>query len=123
MWIKGNNRLYCVTDESRVDYKTRISKALLDNLFKLAEEYNTLPNYLIETGLEKVISDGYVMFDKKTKPKDRIYYKSSYDKEILNQVKRLAEQNKLKYSDIIEYSFQYINPNKTKPKNYRNRIE
>jgi hypothetical protein len=123
MWIKKHNRLYCVTDESRFDFKTTISKALLDQLFEMAEKYNTKPNYLIETGLQKVIDDGFVEFNKKNRPKDRIYYKSSYDKELIDQVKVLAKRHNLKYNDVIEYSFHFIEPEKAKRKNYRNRIE
>lgn len=123
MWINVNGKLVSVTDESRVDYKTRISKAILDDLMELAEKYDTLPNYLIETGMENVLNDGIVQFDKSKRAKDRVYYKSSYNNEILRQIKQMADDHKLTYSDMIEYCCQFIEPGRAKPKNYRHRIE
>lgn len=123
MWINVNGKLVPVTDESRVDYKTRISKAILDDLMELAEQYDTLPNYLIETGMENVLKDGIVQFDKSKRTKDRVYFKSSYNKEILRQIKQMADNHKLTYSDMIEYSCQFIEPETAKPQNYRHRIE
>jgi hypothetical protein len=123
MFIQKGNRLYCVTDKSRFDFKTTLSKALLNEVKILAKKYNTSPNYLIETGLEKVIANGFVEFNKKNRPNDRVYYKSSYDIELIQQVKVLAEKHNLKYNDVMEYSFQFIEPEKAKSKNFRNRIE
>ena len=56
MWKKENNgRLIQITDESRVKFRTNVSKSILDQLKILAIENNTHVNYLIENGLQTVI--------------------------------------------------------------------
>ena len=49
MWKKVNGRLIEVTDESRVKFRTNISKGILDQLQTLALEHDTRVNYLLET--------------------------------------------------------------------------
>lgn len=123
MWIKGNGRLISVTDESRVKFRTNISKSILNQLNTLAIENNTHVNYLIESGLVAVLSEGYISYNKELRPKDRVQYKTTYDKDLLEDVKQFAKQHGLFINDVIEYSVKYINLENIKNSTYRNRVE
>lgn len=123
MWKSVNNKLVNVTDESRVKFRTNISKSILLELNQLAENHNTYPNYLMETGLRKVLDDGTIQFKKENRPKDRVQYKTTYDKDLLEKVKQFAKEHKLFINDVIEYSIRFIDLNNVKDQNYRNRID
>lgn len=123
MWKKVDGRLIQATDTSRVKFRTNISKAILDRLAIMADENDTYINYLLETGLENVLSRGEIIYNKETRPKDRVQYKTTYDKELLAKVKEFAKQHDLFMNDVIEYSVSYIDIDKSKDRDYKNRIE
>ncbi|PKG22969.1 rRNA methyltransferase [Niallia nealsonii] len=123
MWKKVNGRLIQEIDETRVKFRTNISKSIIAQLNELADEHDTHANYLIENGLQHVLADGSITFDKKTRPKDRIQYKTTYDKELLNYVKEFAQKHQLFINDVIEYSTKYIDLEHIKSKDYRYRVE
>ena len=123
MWKLVNGKLTQLTDSSRVKFRTNISHALLDDLKRLAETHDTRINYLIETGLERLLQEDYISFDKATRPKDRVQYKTTYDKELLERTKQFAADHKLFINDVIEYSCKHIVPNKSKSIDYRYRTE
>ena len=123
MWKKVDGRLIQTTDTSRVKFRTNISKAILDRLAIMADENDTYINYLLETGLENVLSRGEIIYNKETRPKDRVQYKTTYDKELLAKVKEFAKQHDLFMNDVIEYSVSYIDIDKSKDRDYKNRIE
>ncbi|KYC98188.1 rRNA methyltransferase [Heyndrickxia sporothermodurans] len=123
MWKLVNGSLVQVTDTSRVKFRTNISKRLLDQLNALAEEHDTHVNYLIENGLQHVLSQGVILFNKKERPKDRIQYKTTYDKELLNCVKEFAKNHQLFINDVIEYSVKYIDTKNIKKIGHKHRVE
>mgnify|MGYP005751044203 CR=1 FL=1 len=123
MWKNVNGRLIQITDTSRVKFRTNISKNIIDQLNKLALENETYSNYLLETGMQKVLNQGIITFNKDLRPKDRIQYKTTYDKELLKQVKDFAKKNNLYINDVIEYSFAFIDIEVAKSKYYKYRIE
>ncbi|ALC90329.1 rRNA methyltransferase [Bacillus sp. FJAT-18017] len=123
MWKKVNGRIVQTTDDSRVKFRTTVSKAILDNLSNLAKEHETHVNYLLETGLESVLQQGVILYNKDNRPKDRILYKTTYDKELLQRVKQFAKDHELYINDVIEYSASYINFENAKNEAYRYRIE
>ena len=123
MWKKIDGRLIQATDTSRVKFRTNISKTILDQLADMADEHDTYINYLLETGLENVLNRGEIIYNKETRPKDRIQYKTTYDKDLLEKVKQFAKDHHLFINDVIEYSVSYIDIDKTKDRDYKNRIE
>ncbi|MFE8699330.1 rRNA methyltransferase [Cytobacillus sp. FJAT-54145] len=123
MWKLVNGKLIQTTDTSRVKFRTNISKSLLDQLENLAYENDTHVNYLLESGLQEVLSQGVITFNKKTRPKDRVQYKTTYDKELLEQVKEFANNHQLFINDVIEYSANYINMDSIKNSDYKHRVE
>ena len=123
MWKNINGRLIQQTDENRVKFRTNISKSLLESLSQIAQTHDTCVNYLIESGLDQVLVEDYISFDKKTRPKDRIQYKTTYDKQLLERTKKFAADNGLFINDVIEYSCRFIEPAKSKPTDFRYRIE
>lgn len=123
MWKKVNGRLIEVTDESRVKFRTNISKGILDQLQTLALEHDTRVNYLLESGMHNVLSQGVITFNKESRPKDRVQFKTTYDKELLAEIKVLAKQHKLFINDVIEYSVNYIDFKNIKNSSYKHRIE
>lgn len=123
MWKKSNGKLIHITDESRVKFRTNISKALLDELYELAKQHKTHVNYLLENGIQNVLKENTIQFDKKLRPKDRVQYKTTYDKELLEQLKEFASKHNLFINDVIEYSINFIDFNTIKKANYKHRIE
>lgn len=123
MFKRVNGRLVHLTDPSRVKFRTNISKAILDELTDLAEKNDTHINYLLETGLTAVLDTGVIVFNKALRPKDRIQYKTSYDKELIEKVREFAKKNGLCANDVIEYSVSYIDTDRAKSKDHRSRIE
>lgn len=123
MWKSVNGKLIQTTDASRVKFRTNVSKSLIERLNALAIQYNTHPNYLIESGLQKVLSLGVITFNKESRSKDRIQYKTTYDKELLENVKEFAKKHNLFINDVIEYSVKFIDLEKTKNSSYKHRVE
>lgn len=123
MWKKVNGKLVSTTDQSRVQFRTNVSKAILDQLNSLATENATHINYLIESGLQAVLSQDVITFNKESRPKDRVQYKTTYDKELLDNVKKFAKDHDLYINDIIEYSVKFINLDNIKSTGYRSRVE
>ena len=70
-----------------------------------------------------MLSRGEIIYNKETRPKDRVQYKTTYDKELLAKVKEFAKQHDLFMNDVIEYSVSYIDIDKSKDRDYKNRIE
>jgi hypothetical protein len=123
MWKKVDGRLVPTTDQSRVKFRTNISKAILVKLETLANENNTHVNYLIESGLIEVLTQNTISFNKDLRPKDRVQYKTTYDKELLESLKQFAKKHALFINDVIEYSVNYINLETIKNSDFRNRVE
>lgn len=124
MWKLVNGRLEQTIDTSRIEFRTTISKALIDELSETAKRNNTHINYLLESGFINLISkEDTISYDKKLRPKDRKHYKTTYDKELFEEIKIIADNNNLFINDVIEYSTKYIEVENSKNKNYRYRIE
>ncbi|WP_368659322.1 rRNA methyltransferase [Metabacillus halosaccharovorans] len=124
MWKLVNGKLIQTTDQTRIKFRTNISKTIIEQLNELANNHDTHPNYLIENGLQHVLSQQNVIhFDKKNRPKDRVQYKTTYDKELLEQVKEFSKANNVYINDVIEYSVNFINFNNIKNSSYKHRIE
>lgn len=123
MWKLVNGMLQQTSDTDRVKFRTNISKAVLNDLQKLAVENDTHTNYLLESGLMYVLKQDEISFNKELRPKDRVQYKTTYDKELLEEIKKKAKQHNIFINDLIEYSVQFINIEESKSRSYRYRIE
>ncbi|MFD1068153.1 rRNA methyltransferase [Oceanobacillus locisalsi] len=123
MWKLINGRLIQTADASRVKFRTNVSKSIIDQLNTMAIQYDTYPNYLLESGLQGVLKQGIVQFDKNSRPKDRVQYKTTYDQELLLEVKDFAKEHKLSVNDVLEYSIHFIDFNSLKKRSNKHRIE
>lgn len=123
MWKLENGKLTQTTDVSRVKFRTNISESALNELKTMAKENKTHVNYLIESGLKVVLEQGVIVFNKETRPNDRIQYKTTYDKELLEGLREFAKKHNLFMNDVIEYSVQFIDMDDVKNNNFRYRIE
>lgn len=123
MWKLVNGRLVQTTDLTRVKFRTNISKTILEHLNTIAIENETHINYLIESGLQSVLAQGVISFNKESRPKDRIQYKTTYDKELLDTVKEFAKSHDLFINDVIEYSTEFIELENIKDRSYKHRVE
>ncbi|MFB9761445.1 MULTISPECIES: rRNA methyltransferase [Bacillaceae] len=123
MWKSVNGRLIQTTDTARIKFRTNVSKSIIDTLHALAIEHDTHPNYLLESGLQMVLSQGVITFNKQSRPKDRIQYKTTYDKELLEQVKEFAKNHNLFINDVLEYSVDFIDFENIKNSSHKHRIE
>ncbi|ARK20244.1 rRNA methyltransferase [Sporosarcina ureae] len=123
MWKLVSGRIIQTTDETRIKFRTNISQEILEKLEELSERHNTHSNYLLENGLWNVLAAGVIEFDKNLRPADRIQYKTTYDKELLESVKEFAKDHKLFINDVIEYSVGYIDFKDIKTKEHKNRLE
>jgi hypothetical protein len=123
MWKLVNGKLIQATDTTRVKFRTNISKSVLGQLNGMAIQYDTHVNYLLESGLQNVLSQRVITFNKELRPKDRVQYKTTYDKELLDLVKEFAQKHDLFINDVIEYSVQFIDLEKIKNSSYKHRVE
>ena len=123
MWKLVNGKMIQTTDETRIKFRTNISQEILEQLEELSEEHDTYSNYLLENGLWNVLAAGVIEYDKNLRPTDRIQYKTTYDKELLESVKQLAKDHKLFINDVIEYSVGHIDMKHIKTKDHKNRLE
>ena len=123
MWKLVDGKLIHTTDVARTKFRTNISRAILTDLEAIANENDTHINYLLETGLKEVLTLGAISFDKKARPKDRIQYKTTYDRELLESVREFALNNNLFINDVIEYSVQFVDVENSKSKGYKHRVE
>ena len=123
MWKLVSGRMIQTTDETRIKFRTNISQEILQQLEDLSDEHDTYSNYLLESGLQNVLAAGVIDYDKNSRPTDRIQYKTTYDKELLESVKEFAKDHKLFMNDVIEYSVGYIDFADIKTKDYKNRLE
>jgi len=123
MWKLVDGRLVQTTDTARTNFVTNISQSILEDLRSVAKENNTHVNYLIESGLQSLLSENQISYNKDTRPKDRIAFNNSCDKELLNEVKQFAKAHKLFLNDVIEYSVQFIDVEDAKKSSHRYRIE
>jgi len=123
MWKLVNGNLIHTTDDSRVKFRTNISHSILESLKAMALKHNTHINYLIESGLQTVLTQGVVSFNKELRPKDRVQYKTTYDKALLESTKIFAKEHNLFINDIIEYSVEFIDVENVKNNSHRFRVE
>jgi hypothetical protein len=123
MWKLSNGRLIQTTDDTRVRYKTRISAAMIEQLKQLAEEHDTFIGYLLESGYSNMLESGSITYNKKSRPKDRVEFRTTCDKELLQSMKAFAEQHQLNLNDCIEASIAYINLEEVKNAGFRYRVE
>ena len=123
MWKLVDGRLVQTTDTARTNFVTNISQAILEDLRSVAKKNNTHVNYLIESGLQSLLSENQISYNKDTRPKDRIAFNNSCDKELLNEIKQFAKAHKLFLNDVIEYSVQFIDVQDAKKSSHRYRIE
>ena len=123
MWINEGGSLRQMSDETRVKFRTSLSAKIIEDLKKLADEHGTFVNYLLEDGLVVLLQENFISFDKKKRPKDRVQYKTTYDRALLEKVRTFAKENDLFINDVIEYSVQFIDGNRAKNGEYRYRIE
>lgn len=99
-------KLVKLNESEKIKFRTNISKALLIQLEELAKEQNTHKNYLIEFALKKVLEQNEINYNKKERPKDRIQYKTTYNKKLLEATKTFAKNHGLFINDVIEYCVQ-----------------
>lgn len=111
-WKLSDGKLIHVSENSRVSFRTNISKIILDSLKIKAREHRTSVNYILENGLKNLLGYKLKSLNVQTRPKDRIQFKTTYDQKILAEVKQLAISNKLHANDVIEYSVQFIDWNR-----------
>ncbi|ARJ37571.1 rRNA methyltransferase [Sporosarcina sp. P21c] len=123
MWKLVGGRMIQTTDETRIKFRTNISQEILEQLKGLSEELDTYSNYLLENGLRNVLAAGVIEYDKNLRPIDRIQYKTTYDQELLESVKKFAKDHKLFINDVIEYSVGHIDFDDIKTKDYKHRVE
>lgn len=123
MWKVVNGRLVHTTDNSRVRFKTYINRELLKELTEISEKENTHISYLLENGLNNILKDNSFYFNKKNRLKDKIEFRTTCDKEILEKAKELAKIHKLNFTDIIQASVKYIKIEEIKKKSWKHRIE
>ena len=123
MWKLQNGKLIQTTDESRSRYKTRMSAAIIEQLKEMADKHDTHIGYLLENGYSNLLQMGTISYNKNNRPKDRIEFRTTCDKELLQSMKEFAKQNELNLNDIIEASVAYIQVEEVKRAHWRYRVE
>ncbi|OCA90710.1 hypothetical protein A8F94_02200 [Bacillus sp. FJAT-27225] len=102
---------YINPETKRVKFRTTISSTVLERLNIIAMENKTFTNYLLETGIKHILANPGISFGKK-KQSDRILYKTSYNRDLLEKAKIFAKLNSIHLSDLLEYAADFIDINK-----------
>lgn len=123
MWKLQNGKLIQTTDETRSRYKTRMSAAIIEQLKEMADIHDTHIGYLLENGYSNLLQMGTISYNKNNRPKDRIEFRTTCDKELLQSMKEFAKQNELNLNDVIEASVAYIQVEEVKRAHWRYRVE
>ena len=123
MWKIVKGRLIHVTDHSRVRYKTYISKKQLMELEALAASEDTHVSYLLENALQNLLLDNDFVFLKEHRLRDKVEFRTTCDKNTLENAKAFAKEHKLNFTDVIQASVNYIDLSEIKSKSWRHRIE
>ena len=105
------NPLWKIVDEkmvrnqvnTRISFRTNVSKSLLESLKGLASKNNTHVNHLIENGLKNLFLQTDINLNK-----IRVQYKTTYDKQMLDDLKVAARHLKVDMNDLIEHCLQFI---------------
>ncbi|WP_147534705.1 LAGLIDADG family homing endonuclease [Bacillus marasmi] len=108
LWKFENGKLLKTNPTNRISFRTTVSKTILEKLKILAKEKNTQVNHIIENCLKALLSSGNINFNKKFRPNDRIHYKTTYDKELLESVREFAYNHHVNVNDVIEHSFKFL---------------
>ncbi|WP_246943190.1 rRNA methyltransferase [Bacillus pinisoli] len=108
MWELINGKLVQKKVSSRVKFRTNISELVLLEVDRLSLKYEIPKNHIIEMALKTLILNDVIITNTMVKPKDRIQYKTTYDKELLEQVRDYAKKNKIHVNQLIEYSMGLI---------------
>ena len=114
MWKIVDGKIVRTPNSTRISFRTNISKSLLDWLKVIAYQHKTHVNHLIENGLKNLFLQINIKLNKIIKPSDRVQYKTTYDKQILDNLKVAAKHHKLDMNDLIELSEQFIDINTVK---------
>jgi hypothetical protein len=108
LWKIVDGKIIRTPSSTRISFRTNISKSLLDSLKALAYQHNTHVNHLFESGLKNLLSQNDFTFNKIIKPTDRVQYKTTYDKQILDDLKLAAKLHRVHMNDLIEHSVRFI---------------
>ncbi|WOV89019.1 LAGLIDADG family homing endonuclease [Sporosarcina oncorhynchi] len=92
------------TAEGRVNFRTTINAHLLNQLKQNARYKDMHVNHLLESYIESFLNENTTTVIKTTLRKDRIHFKTTYKKELLNNVRSFAKENGLFINEVIEYS-------------------
>lgn len=123
MWKKVDGRLVHTTDENRITVQVRIDKDVLEVLSKLAEEHESTPSYLIESGIEYMLDNGIVHPNHTRNIHNRKTFRLGIDKDLYETLMEEVKKRGIKRSDMLEDSIHYIQFDTVKNKNWRFRIE
>lgn len=107
-WTQKDEKLKHINSGSRIAFRTNISVRTLDCLKVIAKERKIRLNHLIEIGLKNMLAKSELSITLQTRPNDRIQYKTTYDKDLLTEVKKFAKENNLFINDVIEHSIHFI---------------
>nr|WP_106778944.1 hypothetical protein [Lysinibacillus timonensis] len=123
MWIKTPNGLVQSVDESRQKLRVRINMNHLNELRDLANRYNTNLSYLIENGLINMFNDTSHEIVGSTRTKGNKEVGLTIDFALIEKMKLIAQEKKVKMTTIISNCIPYIKPEEAKKENYRYRVE
>lgn len=110
-WIIENNEIIHVNN-NRKSIKTYVSNTLINELRDVANANNTKINYLIEPIINQLINTSIKIKSEQMKPKDRVEFRTTFDKELVERMKLYKNANNMKLNEIIEYGMnQYLKGN------------
>ncbi|WNS77446.1 hypothetical protein RRV45_10815 [Bacillus sp. DTU_2020_1000418_1_SI_GHA_SEK_038] len=107
-WNLSNGKLVHSSKNTRISFRTNISKLILNSLKVKAGEHRTSVNYLLENGLKNLLDQESISINVQSRPKDRVQFKTTYDQMLIMEIKQIAKINKLYVNEIIENSVQFI---------------
>ncbi|WP_052342601.1 LAGLIDADG family homing endonuclease [Bacillus sp. EB01] len=91
----------------RVKFRTTISSEVLERLNIVAKENKTYINYLLETGIKQILDNPGILVTT-NKHNDRILFKTSYNRDLLDKAKAYAKTHSINMNDLLEQAADLI---------------
>lgn len=97
------------TAQGRIRFRTTISIERLEPVKQLAIKQNVPINRLLERCINQLLNTKEnITLCKTDRPKDRIHFKTTYQKSLLEELRVLAKSRGLYINDLIEYSLKFL---------------
>lgn len=107
-WKVVKGKIVHNNNSSKIAFRTNISENVLHKLQIIAQKHGLYMNNVLENGLKNLLILNPEKIEIAERPIDRRQFKTTYNRDLLLEIKEFAQEHNLKINDVIEYSTQFI---------------